>query len=276
MTEHFQPNTAAPNNNSLAGDEVPQEPSRAEVPPAPRESKPANTSRSAAEPGDATSDEEVASAAPDHGDTLEQLDRRWVGLVRGIEAMTWMVMGAVIVIAGLIGLLTGPPPVQALVLAAWLLLGLLALFRIVWWPRLAYTHWSYRIGKKVFELRHGILWQVSVSIPLSRLQHIDLHRGPLERRRGLASLQLHTAGTKEASQLIPGLDLHVAQTLRDRLIDAANRGNLRQPRMSDSSVPETSRPETGVPETSGPETSGPETSRPDNGHAVDGDAELVE
>ena len=75
----------------------------------------------------------------------------------------------------------------------------LSLIGIFWWPQRDYACWSYRINQRVVELRHGVIWHVAVSIPLSRLQHVDLHRGPLERRYGLASLELHTAGTSHAS-----------------------------------------------------------------------------
>jgi membrane protein YdbS with pleckstrin-like domain len=251
VTERFPPDDAAVNNDARSGNEDPCEPSVTQPSvPEPSVTEPSVTEPSvtaasvtaasnatppASGPCDETSNEEAAHATVDTEFRFEQLDQRWIGLVRGIETMTWMVVGSAVLIVGLVGMLAGPRPLQAMIFAAWLLLSLLALFRIVWWPRLAYNHWSYRIGKKVFELRHGILWQVSVAIPLSRLQHIDLHRGPLERRRGLASVQLHTAGTKEASQLIPGLDLRVAQILRDQLIDAANRVPGRPPK-SESGV----------------------------------------
>ncbi len=155
---------------------------------------------------------------------FEQLDRRWIWLVRSIELLVWGGLGLIVVISGLTWLIAASSAIRFVTFGAWALFAALALIRVVWWPRWDYEHWSYRAGPKVFELRHGVIWKVAVSIPLSRLQHVDLHRGPLERRRGLASLQLHTAGTKEASQLIPGLDFRVAESLRDRLIDSANRG----------------------------------------------------
>jgi membrane protein YdbS with pleckstrin-like domain len=153
-----------------------------------------------------------------------RLDRRWIGLTRMVESLVWSGLLLVSLVVGLIWMRMGPLAVDVLVLVLWLCLACLALLRILWWPRWAYDHWTYRVGEKVIELRRGVLWNVWVAIPMSRLQHVDLHRGPLERQRGLASLQLHTAGTKEASQWIPGLDLQVAERLRDRLIDAANRG----------------------------------------------------
>jgi membrane protein YdbS with pleckstrin-like domain len=64
-----------------------------------------------------------------------------------------------------------------------------------------------------------LLFHVAHLLPLSRLQHVDLHRGPLERAFGLASLILHTAGTHEARITIPGLDADEAVRLRDRLVE---------------------------------------------------------
>jgi membrane protein YdbS with pleckstrin-like domain len=266
VTERFPPDDAAAKNDARSGtqDHGPQEPD------APAVTAPSNATGPASEPSDEKSKPETATTTVDCEFQFEQLDRRWIGLVRTIETMTWMAIGAPVLVVGTVGLLAGQPPIQTAIPVAWLLLSLLAVFRVIWWPRLVYKHWSYRIGKKVFELRHGILWQVSVAIPLSRLQHIDLHRGPLERRRGLASVQLHTAGTKEASQLIPGLDFGVAQTLRDRLIDAANRGTSPAP---SGSAPSGSAPSGSAPSgsaTSGSATSGRESSGEGNNVIEDG------
>jgi uncharacterized protein len=54
---------------------------------------------------------------------------------------------------------------------------------------------------------------------VTRLQHVDLRRGPVERQFGLATLVLHTAGTHAASITIPGLDADEAVRLRDRLAE---------------------------------------------------------
>jgi membrane protein YdbS with pleckstrin-like domain len=85
-------------------------------------------------------------------------------------------------------------------------------------PGRAYRAWGYRIDDRVLELRSGVVFQVSQLLPLARLQHVDLRRGPLERSLGLASLALHTAGTREATLHIPGLDSAAAARLRDHLV----------------------------------------------------------
>jgi hypothetical protein len=99
------------------------------------------------------------------------------------------------------------------------LLGLAGLW-ILWYPRRAYQAWGYRIEERVLVIRSGVWFRVVRLLPLSRLQHVDLHRGPLERAHGLASLTLHTAGTREASLGIPGLADADAEQLRDRLVAA--------------------------------------------------------
>ncbi len=111
-----------------------------------------------------------------------------------------------------------PKPVLLLV---WLTVLSVFLSRVFWLPKRAYEHWSYKINDQTLELRYGVVWQKSVAIPLSRLQHVDLHRGPLERHYVLSTLEVHTAGTRNASHRIPGLDSDRAIELRDELVIAA-------------------------------------------------------
>jgi len=89
-----------------------------------------------------------------------------------------------------------------------------------WFPKRRHQAWGYRMNARVLETRSGVWFRVLKLLPLSRLQHVDLHRGPLERAYGLASLILHTAGTHEATHVIPGLDADEAVRLRDQLVAA--------------------------------------------------------
>lgn len=78
-----------------------------------------------------------------------------------------------------------------------------------------------RIGWKLdgdgFATRRGGLWWSETLVPVSRVQHLDLERGPLERRLGLATLVVHTAGTRMAAVKLPLLALADAQALREHL-----------------------------------------------------------
>ena len=78
-----------------------------------------------------------------------------------------------------------------------------------------------RIGWKLdadgFATRRGGLWRTETLVPVSRVQHLDLERGPLERRLGLATLVVHTAGTRMAAVKLPLLALDDAEALRAHL-----------------------------------------------------------
>lgn len=100
----------------------------------------------------------------------------------------------------------------------WHLLLILRVVLLFWYPPRSYRSWGYRIDGKVLETKRGIWFRVHQLLPLSRLQHVDLHSGPIERSFGLASLLLHTAGTQHASIVVPGLDAREAARLRDELV----------------------------------------------------------
>ena len=68
-----------------------------------------------------------------------------------------------------------------------------------------------------FALQRGRWWQTESHGPISRVQHLDLKRGPLERAFKLATLVIHTAGTRMAAVPVSGLDGEDAERLRDRL-----------------------------------------------------------
>ncbi|WP_425493478.1 PH domain-containing protein [Marilutibacter chinensis] len=78
-----------------------------------------------------------------------------------------------------------------------------------------YTRW--RLDEEGLAVHRGKLWQRETRVPATRVQHLDLRRGPLQRRRDLATLIVHTAGTAHSSVSIPNLDLGDAEILRDRL-----------------------------------------------------------
>lgn len=62
----------------------------------------------------------------------------------------------------------------------------------------------------------GIMFRELVIVPYGRMQLVDVQAGPLDRRFGIARLQLHTAAaTTDAS--IPGLPTAEAGRLRDQL-----------------------------------------------------------
>jgi membrane protein YdbS with pleckstrin-like domain len=69
-------------------------------------------------------------------------------------------------------------------------------------------------------LRWGLFWQREVIQPIRRIQHVELTRGPLEKRLGLANIKLFSAGTGKATFTIPGLRLITAARIRRYVLQA--------------------------------------------------------
>jgi membrane protein YdbS with pleckstrin-like domain len=83
------------------------------------------------------------------------------------------------------------------------------------WRRYRHTRWL--LDAAGFGLRRGRLWHSDTRVPGSRVQHLDIRRGPLERHFGLATLVIHTAGTRHSEVSLSGLDALDAERLRDHL-----------------------------------------------------------
>jgi uncharacterized protein len=78
------------------------------------------------------------------------------------------------------------------------------------------TYW--KLDDEALHVRRGKTWFKQICLPRSRVQHLDFERGPLERRYGLATLVVHTAGSRERALRQSGLLLADAEYLRDVLV----------------------------------------------------------
>lgn len=106
----------------------------------------------------------------------------------------------------------------ALLLPGWLLTAGLLAWSAYAWPPLEYRYTAYLLDADGIEIRAGVIWRTVVNVPRSRVQHIDVSQGPLERAFGLGRLVIYTAGTEHSRVELPGLAHAVALALRDRLL----------------------------------------------------------
>ena len=84
--------------------------------------------------------------------------------------------------------------------------------------RLRWRRTRWRLDHRGLQVRRGIVWQSEVLVPRTRVQHLDLERGPIERRFGLATLVVHTAGTRLNALRQSGFLDADAVALRDALL----------------------------------------------------------
>jgi membrane protein YdbS with pleckstrin-like domain len=88
----------------------------------------------------------------------------------------------------------------------------------LWYPSLSFDRWGYELREEDLLIQRGVLFRSLTAIPTARVQHVDTRQGPLEQWIGLARVQIYTAAGMGADGIIPGLDLHDAEALRDELV----------------------------------------------------------
>ncbi|MFJ7152194.1 PH domain-containing protein [Streptomyces sp. NPDC100445] len=139
----------------------------------------------------------------------------WRGLRPGLLRVRRLLLA---VWAGVLAVATGLP-LGLLVGPAWAAWALLPLSAAVWGGRLLERNWrSWRYAERADDLliSRGVLWREETVVPYGRMQLVEVTSGPVERRFGLATVQLHTAAAA-TDATIPGLDPAEAERLRDRL-----------------------------------------------------------
>jgi uncharacterized protein len=151
---------------------------------------------------------------------VRQLDPRTIGLDRTVNAITGAIVATGHLLAVAILWLASGWPQWALLLftAAWFPVTALLVWLAVWWPVIDYRYRRYHVTPTGIQIWSGVLWRTVISVPRSRVQHIDVTQGPIERSFGLATLSIYTAGSDYSKVDLPGLDHGVALALRDALL----------------------------------------------------------
>lgn len=87
-----------------------------------------------------------------------------------------------------------------------------------YWPAVYYRHLRYMIDATGIAIQRGVLWRSHIALPRVRIQHTDVSQGPLQRRYGIGTLRLYTAGSRHTMIELPGLAHADAIALRDALL----------------------------------------------------------
>lgn len=139
---------------------------------------------------------------------LHALDPRYARLVLVVAAL--IEVPAVIVIAVVVARLDRIPiPGRlAIVLGVVLLLAALA-----WFAHQAASVIRYGVRRHDVIVRSGVFWKTEAVQPIKRIQHVEQVQGPLDKRVGLSTLKLFSAGTGHVTFQIPGLEVETAAAL---------------------------------------------------------------
>ncbi|AZG72435.1 PH domain-containing protein [Shewanella livingstonensis] len=85
---------------------------------------------------------------------------------------------------------------------------------------------AYGLFKHEIVLREGLFWVSTTALPYTRLQHVNLSQGPLERKYNLVTLKCFSAGSGLAEIDLPGLNADLAEHLRQHLLTQAAANHL--------------------------------------------------
>jgi membrane protein YdbS with pleckstrin-like domain len=147
---------------------------------------------------------------PTGEDPLLPVEPGYKNVLRVRLLITWLILWLGAMIADRALLLTtavyGLPTVAV---------GLLAAIAILVTPQRIYARLRYRLTERLLQVVRGWLFHTDTIVPLVRVQHLDVVRGPLDKMFGTASLVIHTAGTHNSIVTVPGLAPDRAGEIRD-------------------------------------------------------------
>lgn len=144
---------------------------------------------------------------------LQPLERGYLWVMRVRSALTWLLLSALAAVGdGLLhwrtgfafGVITGPIVLFGIVSVAVLVPG-------------RFRRWGYAFTDRELHVSSGWFTRVHTVVPVSRVQHIDVSQGPLERKAGVATLTLHTAGMVSSVVALPGISRERADDIRDSI-----------------------------------------------------------
>ncbi|MEM9158033.1 MAG: PH domain-containing protein [Verrucomicrobiota bacterium] len=102
---------------------------------------------------------------------------------------------------------------------SFLLIGIV-LFTLSQWHNFAeHKRRGVALREKDLAFKKGLFWHQYTLLPFNRVQHIEVHQGPIERKLGLSSLRLFTAGGSGVDLQISGLESERADRIKQFILD---------------------------------------------------------
>ena len=131
-------------------------------------------------------------------------------VLRGRQLVSWLVLWIAASVAD--QLLLADTPFYGLPSTA---VPIVALISLVTAPQRIYARLRYRLTARFLQVMRGWLVHTDTIVPLVRVQHLDVTRGPLDKMFGTSTLVVHTAGTHNSIVTLPGLSPERAAEIRD-------------------------------------------------------------
>lgn len=147
----------------------------------------------------------------------QPLDARYLPRLLLGRSLRWLIVVPALAVAQVLAVRFAPPEWTdwRLLVPAWALLAVLVLGSLTW-PFVSVPRRGYAVRDKDILYKSGVCWRMSQVVPFNRVQHATTSHAPLDRRFGLATLTVFTAGGGGGGGAlgIEGLGAEVAERLR--------------------------------------------------------------
>lgn len=152
--------------------------------------------------------------------SLEDID--WVEMDRNLivrDMLRNCIVGifnlALIAVFGII-FLTLDTAILRLIGVVGICIGIVLIVLLISWPRLEFPHRGYAVREMDIAQKHGLVTRYLATAPFSRVQHVAVSQGILDRMFSLATLQIYTAGGVSS---IKGFHVDNAHTIREHILE---------------------------------------------------------
>lgn len=110
---------------------------------------------------------------------------------------------------------------ETMKIIGWIAAGIIVLVQLLSifiYPPIEYIQWAYMIAPDRIEIKKGIFYRTHTVIPISRIQHVAVTQGVLQRPFKLSTVQIHTAGdVMEIQELSTDVAEEICSRLQKRV-----------------------------------------------------------
>lgn len=150
------------------------------------------------------------------GAPFEPLELRYLRQQRTV----WIVVLLVVMVGASAALLIFGAPRWLLLIAIVVPLLLMAGSWVL--EGLAYSHRGVQLRERDVSTRRGLIVRTTISVPFTRVQHVTVERGLLDRMFGLSQVVIFTAGALVADARVKGLTPDRADRLREGILNRSS------------------------------------------------------
>lgn len=157
-------------------------------------------------------------------------DIEWVELDRNLivrDVIRNLIIGIGLLVIALIGLfsfLAVGEVIFTFVGVVYFCAVFFVIILLIVWPRLEFPHRGYALRELDIAQKRGLVTRNLDTVPFSRVQHVAVSQGVLDRMFSIAILQIYTAGGVSS---IKGFHVENAHTLREHILDRVAEINLK-------------------------------------------------